>query len=604
MSRNTLEEGEPVGWKAKLRLYLAASMLLWAAGAAGARSIYVDADANGAGTGWSWADAFAHLQDALAVAAKGDEVRVAEGIYRPDEDTANPDGSGACEAAFWLKSGVAVRGGYAGFGQEDANGRDIDGHKTVLSGDLNEDDSPGFSNNGENSYHVVAYNSFTGTAVLEGFTISGGNARADLDWDGGGLINIGGRLRVSKCKITSNSADSRGGGVLNFMFGDLVLTNCSIVGNRASFSGGMENRYFGEATLVNCAFLGNEASYGGGGFGNSGAEATVINCVISGNRAGWRGGGMYNRFDTDVTVTNSIVWGNTAGEGPQITLWYNSALSIGYSDVEGGQQDVNVVDSTMDWGEGNIDEDPCFAGPGYWDMNGVWVGGDYRLQAGSACIDVGENAAIPVDADDLDGDGNTVELIPVDLAGAVRIVDGDKDGNSVVDMGAYEFFVPPVEVWMIFTPRVLNPGSKGKWVKAHFVFPEGYAVEDIDANSPAKLTGPLEVESDYINVFINDEGLVEVEAGFERSALCVGESFAGTVTVTGLFSSGDCFYGVSGIRVSNNVLRYVADLALHWLATGCGLPDWCEGSDVDRDSTVNFADFALLDGCSIETGVE
>ncbi|HUT30516.1 MAG TPA: hypothetical protein VMX13_12050 [Sedimentisphaerales bacterium] len=592
-------------WKAKLRFHLVTSMLLlWAAGAAGARSIYVDADANGAGTGWSWADAFVRLQDALAVASKGDEVRVAEGIYRPDEDSANPDGSGECEAAFWLKSGVAVRGGYAGLGQEDPNGRDIDAHETVLSGDLNEDDGPGFSNNGENSYHVVAYSSFTGMAVLEGFTITGGNARADTDWDGGGLINIGGRLRVSRCKITGNSADSRGGGVLNFMFGDLAMTNCSIIGNHASFSGGMENRYYSEATLVNCAFLGNEASYGGGGFGNSGAEATVINCVISGNWAEWRGGGMYNRFDTDVTVTNSIVWGNTAGEGPQITLWYNSVLSISYSDVQGGQQDVNVVESIMDWGDGNIDEDPCFAGPGYWDISGLWVGGDYRLQSGSGCIDRAENAGIPLDADDLDGDGNTVELIPVDLGGHARIVDGDKDGNSVVDMGAYEFFVPPVEVWMIFTPRVLNPESQGRRVKAHFVFPEGYAVEDIDANSPAKITGPVEVESDYINVFINDEGFVAVEAGFDHSALCMGEPFAGTVTVMGLFSSGDRFYGVSVIRLSNNVLRYVAGLSLHWLETGCGPPDWCEGSDVDRDSTVNFADFALLDGCSIETGVE
>jgi hypothetical protein len=28
----------------------------------------------------------------------------------------------------------------------------------------------------------------------------------------------------------------------------------------------------------------------------------------------------------------------------------------------------------------------------------------------------------------------------------------------------------------------------------------------------------------------------------------------------------------------------------------CGEPDWCVGFDLDRDSVVNFVDFALFDG--------
>lgn len=591
-------------WKAEVRSYFVGSALLFSlAAATSGRTIYVDADANGAHTGLNWADAFAYLQEGLALSRNGDEVRVAEGIYRPDEDSANPDGSGEREAAFWLKSGVAVRGGYAGFGEADPNERDIEGYETILSGDLSGNDGPGFLNNGENSFHVVAYTDFVGTAVLEGFTISGGNAKAALNWDGGGLINVGGRLRVIKCRISGNSASSYGGGVFNYMFGDSALTNCSIVGNRAHYGGGLENRYLSEAALINCELVGNTAVHGGG-MGNSGADAELINCSISGNEVEGRGGGLFNRFDTDVTVSNSILWGNAAVEGPQVTLWYNSVLTMTYCDLEGGEQDVNVVESVLVWGTGNIEGDPCFAAPGYRDMNGIWLGGDYRLRAGSPCIDAGDDASIPLDADDLDGDGNKVELIPIDLGGEVRIVDGDKDGNSVVDMGAYEFFVPPVKVWMILTPRVLNPGSQGNWVKAHFVFPDGYWVEDIDANSPLEIGGPLEVESDYVNVFLNDEGFVEVEAGFDRGAFCGGAPFTGTVTVTGQFSNGDGFCGVSGMRVSSNILRYVSSLAVHWLEAGCGPPGWCEGTDIDRDSTVNLVDLALVDGCSIETGTE
>jgi hypothetical protein len=55
------------------------------AASAMAKVIYVDGSAAGAGDGTSWGNAFPYLQDALAIAGPGDEVRVAQGIYRPNE---------------------------------------------------------------------------------------------------------------------------------------------------------------------------------------------------------------------------------------------------------------------------------------------------------------------------------------------------------------------------------------------------------------------------------------------------------------------------------------------------------------------------------------
>lgn len=78
----------------------------------------------------------------------------------------------------------------------------------------------------------------------------------------------------------------------------------------------------------------------------------------------------------------------------------------------------------------NIDADPCFVNPG---------NNDFHLRPDSPCIDRGDNNSIPSDTTDLDGDGNTTEPIPFDLDGNPRIVDGNNDGNSVVDMGAYEY---------------------------------------------------------------------------------------------------------------------------------------------------------------------
>ena len=69
--------------------------------------IYVDADAAGANNGSNWTDAYTDLQDALGAAAEGDEMWVAEGMYKP---TSGSDRT----ISFDLVSGVALYGGFNG----------------------------------------------------------------------------------------------------------------------------------------------------------------------------------------------------------------------------------------------------------------------------------------------------------------------------------------------------------------------------------------------------------------------------------------------------------------------------------------------------------
>jgi hypothetical protein len=146
---------------------------------ASGKVIYVDGDASFGGNGQNWATSYRYLQDALAVAVSGDEIKVAEGIYKPDRGGGNTPGNRY--ATFQLKNGVVITGGYAGFGEPQPDAWDIDVYETLLSGDLLGNDGPDFANNGENSYHVVTGSGTNVTAVLDGLTITGGNAYVGSD---------------------------------------------------------------------------------------------------------------------------------------------------------------------------------------------------------------------------------------------------------------------------------------------------------------------------------------------------------------------------------------------------------------------------------------
>jgi len=99
---------------------------------------------------------------------------------------------------------------------------------------------------------------------------------------------------------------------------------------------------------------------GGGVYCQEGSP-TITQCTITGNSAA-RGGGVHG----DAIITNCILWDNTAPNEPTIS----------------GDPDVSYSDVEYDWrGVGNIFADPCFAEPGYWDANGIWVDGDYHLKS-------------------------------------------------------------------------------------------------------------------------------------------------------------------------------------------------------------------------------
>jgi uncharacterized repeat protein (TIGR01451 family) len=352
--------------------------------------LYVDQAASGQQTGASWADALTTLQDALQLTAPC-EVWVTAGLYYPDHGGSQADNNPA--AAFRLKTGVALYGGFAGT-ETYRDQRNWATNLTVLSGDIDGNDltdptgvittTTGIT--GTNSYHVLNGSSVTETARLDGFTVTGGSAiSVYAASQGGGMFIAAGSPALANVIFSGSQAD-QGGGMYNetssptltnltfsgnsaFEGGGMyntssspMLTNVTFSSNSAFMSGGgMLNSMYSQPTLVDVTFSGNQVEYYGGGmFNGSWSSPLLTDVTFSDNQAGNNGGGMYNYW-TSPTLTNVLFSGNSAisswgGEtsGGGMYNFFNSnpmltnvAFSSNQADYGGGMWNESSSNPTL-----------------------------------------------------------------------------------------------------------------------------------------------------------------------------------------------------------------------------------------------------------------
>jgi len=170
--------------------------------------------------------------------------------------------------------------------------------------------------------------------------------------------------------------------------------------------------------VINCVFSMNSADQKGGGIAVFAiAEPNVTNmtnCTFSENSAA-KAGAVALWENSNSKLINCILWENTATKGSQLELEENSITLIKYCNLQGGSLGVNIdSNSSITWDFGNVNSDPLFVNT---------ANADYHLQAGSPCVDSGDNTAIP-------------QSVTVDLDENPRIL------NDIVDMGAYEYNNP------------------------------------------------------------------------------------------------------------------------------------------------------------------
>jgi hypothetical protein len=275
----------------------------------------------------------------------------------------------------------------------------------------------------------TASNNSSGGAILGGDSqgqIINNIFRYNRAGDGGAISLFGSDITLAANTIISNSANTGGGIYLMYGEADSIIENNIISYNSASNMGGGVACLSASVMLKNNTIRYNSAATGGGAYFDGGANiyfnsilsnsATgngggvvlrnqqyyrVYNNIITGNTAAnggavWTdhifgsfhsnvfavnsasvaGGGLFLSNNSNMSIGNSILWENTAANGPQLFLDPNSISSITFNDIQGGFPS-----------HGNINLDPLFRNDST---------GDYHLSslacgdtADSPCIDAG-----------------------------------------------------------------------------------------------------------------------------------------------------------------------------------------------------------------------
>ena len=205
---------------------------------------------------------------------------------------------------------------------------------------------------------VVADNTIEGQNASAGGIGATGGTLSNLTLTGNQIGSHGkgagiyaDNILVQNCTITDNRAqnNSAGGGVYGRQ--SLVITDSVISRNAlGAESAGAGVRFTSsdgkqaELAMANCILSGNQIDDqgNGGALAVDFAQASVINCTLVGNRCPDSGGAIYNTAGK-LTLNNSILWQNTAAQGPQLALAATTYTSLDPQD----QQTPPTQDTTI-----------------------------------------------------------------------------------------------------------------------------------------------------------------------------------------------------------------------------------------------------------------
>jgi hypothetical protein len=215
---------------------------------------------------------------------------------------------------------------------------------TIIDGSTAIDDN--------NASTVQFMNSEDSTAVLDGFTITGGRGTrytmpfGSVNQFGAGIILNNSSATIRNNYIMNNNVLPAygGGGGIGSMYSNPTIYNNVIASNSGGYGGGVLLDFSG-GKVRNNIMSNNNTSIGDGGgiqiWQPSQYSAFVENNTIINNYSGASAGGISIAVvSVPVTVKNNIVWGNRQVDGGQNQI--TSPQYVSYSDVEDYASGTNI----------------------------------------------------------------------------------------------------------------------------------------------------------------------------------------------------------------------------------------------------------------------
>lgn len=303
---------------------------------------------------------------------------------------------------------------------------EIDSSLTI-KGDVDNDGKADITLSGQNKTRIMDIEERVFLAdtdvTIRSLNITGGNS----DEGAGIYARYFGKLNIINSTISNCSSDYGGGGLYaGFGGGEVKIVNSLFTGNSAGYYGGAIRNNSKNMTLVNTTITGNTSvKSGAAGILLEGGNLVLINTTVTDNHANKTGAaGIVGGDGVRLTLVNSVVADNTSGRaGTEIDFFMVGGINKATNSIFG--TDVNILA-----GSGNL-ENAGDIGLGELLDNGGAVLTLSPLD-GSILIGFGKNSLLPSDVFDLDGDGDTTEILPLDARQLARII-----GISV-DVGAVE----------------------------------------------------------------------------------------------------------------------------------------------------------------------
>jgi hypothetical protein len=225
---------------------------------------YAKTVASGTADGSTWANA-GTLQNMIIASRNIDSVWVASGLYKPLADaTGEINPTDARQKVFYMKSGVKIFGGFGG-DETILSARDFKTNKTILSGDIDNNDTNGDGNNiaevstniqGNNAYQILIIASCDKTTMVDGFIFTAAKSNNTTTP----------AQTVNGLSITPDL-----GSAINITSSFPTIQNCVFSGNYGGFFGNvyqnnLTSPYVDTVKVISAIFTGNYAQYGGGMF--------------------------------------------------------------------------------------------------------------------------------------------------------------------------------------------------------------------------------------------------------------------------------------------------------------------------------------------------